>query len=60
MSDEIPLRRSGARFLCGLGERVVGLVNFKGRIYVATESGLFRLEDDDRLHPIEFVTEEKS
>lgn len=36
------------------GVKIVSAVNFKDRLIVATEGGVFERLDDGRLHPIEF------
>lgn len=39
------------------GECIVGMIEFKGRILVATNFGLYRLRDDN-LEPIQLLREE--
>jgi len=36
---------------------VVGMTTYKGQLIVATQTGIFRLHDDDRLHPVEISSE---
>ncbi len=39
-------------------ERIVGMQEFKGRLYIATESCLYRLIDDDgetKIEPVELA-----
>lgn len=47
--------RTGYRSIGSTNGRVVSMLEFQGRIYVAAEFGVYRV-DGDKLVPLEFVT----
>jgi len=56
LSEELHRAKAPKSFTLGDGilGNIVGLVEFKGRIVVATERGVFIKGDDDVFYPVEF------
>jgi len=51
-----PLTRPGTKYVKGIpnGERLVSMINFKDKIYVATEKAVYVLISDE-FKPVHFV-----
>lgn len=53
---EIPILHGPPTVIATFPGRIVSLVEYKGRLFVATETGVFVKGDDDKFVPLEFET----